>query len=104
AAATYATAAPWERRDAHARLANVAQSTLERAHHLARAADEPDENVASELERAAAEAAARGVPDTAAPLGESAAGLSPDPAARRAATPARVPQARRSAQATLVWR
>ncbi|HKD95838.1 MAG TPA: AAA family ATPase, partial [Gaiellaceae bacterium] len=77
---TYATAAPWERREAHARLATVAESRLERAHHLARSVEDADEKVAAELERAAAEAAERGVPATAAELAGHAARLSVDEA------------------------
>jgi DNA-binding CsgD family transcriptional regulator len=79
---TYATAAPWERRDAHARLASVAESRLERAHHLARSVEVADEEVAAELAQAAAEAAERGVPATAAELAWHAARLSGDDATR----------------------
>ncbi|HKD93176.1 MAG TPA: helix-turn-helix transcriptional regulator, partial [Gaiellaceae bacterium] len=77
---TYATAAPWERREAHARLAAIAESRLERAHHLARSVEDADENVAAELERAAVEAAERGVPGIAAELAGHAARLSVDEA------------------------
>jgi DNA-binding NarL/FixJ family response regulator len=79
---TYATAAPWERRDAHARLAAVAESRLERAHHLAHSVEVAEEEVAAELEHAAAEAAERGVPATAAELAWHAARLSSDDATR----------------------
>jgi DNA-binding NarL/FixJ family response regulator len=82
AEATYAAAAPWERRDAHARLAAEAESTVERAHHLARSVQRPDDSVAAELERAATEAASRGVPATAAELAGHAARLSTDEATR----------------------
>jgi DNA-binding CsgD family transcriptional regulator len=75
---TYATAVPWKRRDAHARLAAVAEAPLERAYHLARSVEHPDEKVAAELERAAAEAAERGVPATAAELAGHSARLSVD--------------------------
>jgi len=78
AEATYGTATPWERREAHARLAAVAETRLERAHHLARSVERADEEVAAELERAAAEAAERGVPGTAAELAGHAARLSVD--------------------------
>jgi len=77
AAATYAAAPPWERREAHARLAGAADGALERAHQLARATEDPDEEVAAELEAAAELAAARGVPDAAADLAEHAARLTP---------------------------
>jgi DNA-binding CsgD family transcriptional regulator len=76
AEATYASATPWERRAAHARLAVVAEEVIERAHHLARSVERPDDDVAHELERAAAEAATRGAPTTAADLAEQAARLS----------------------------
>lgn len=79
---TYATAAPWERRAAHTRLAAVAESRLERAHHLARSVELPDDEVAAELEQAAAEAAERGVPGTAADLAWHAARLTAEEATR----------------------
>jgi DNA-binding NarL/FixJ family response regulator len=82
AEATYAAAAPWEQRAAHARLAAVATSTLERAHQLARATEEPDDEIASELAAAAGEASARGVPATAAELAAAAARLTVDAALR----------------------
>jgi DNA-binding CsgD family transcriptional regulator len=77
ASATYSGAPPWERRDAHARLAHAAENRLERAHHLAHSTTDPDESTAAELEEAAAEAADRGAPETAAALMERAAALTP---------------------------
>lgn len=78
AEATYASTPPWERRTAHTRLADAADSPLERAHHLARATEAPTEDVAAELATAAEEAASRGVPATAAELAGAAARLTPD--------------------------
>ncbi len=84
--ATYAAAPPWERRSAHARLAAVAETTLERAHHLARAVEDPDDGVADELEAAASEAAVRGAPATAAELAAAAARLTADTSHRQRRT------------------
>ena len=58
ASIAYGSAAPWERRDAHRRLAEAALDADERAQQLAVAVEEPDERAASELELAAAAAAA----------------------------------------------
>ena len=77
ASAAYATAPPWERRDAHRRLAGAARDELERAHHLAASTVEPDETVAAELEAAAGNATLRGAPAVAARLLERAAELTP---------------------------
>lgn len=78
ASAVYVAALPSERRDAHARLAEAADGTLERAHHLARATMEPDASIAEVLHRAAQEAAARGVPETAADLADHSCRLTED--------------------------
>jgi DNA-binding CsgD family transcriptional regulator len=78
ASAAYAVAPPWERRDAHRRLAAAARDGLERAHHLAEATTEADETVAAELEAAAGSATLRGAPGLAARLLERAAELTPD--------------------------
>jgi DNA-binding CsgD family transcriptional regulator len=84
ASIAYGSAAPWERRAAHRRLADVAPDAHERAQQLSIAIEEPDEHVASELESAAAVAADRGAPETAARLAERAAELTPqDGEARR---------------------
>jgi DNA-binding CsgD family transcriptional regulator len=84
ASVAYGSAAPWERRGAHQRLAEAAQDPAERAQQLSAAVDEPDERVASELEAAAGGAASRGAPETAARLAERAAELTPaDAQARR---------------------
>lgn len=77
ASTIYSAAPPWERREIHARLASAADGALERAHHLARSAVDPDEGVATELAAAATEAAARGAPETAGSLLERAAELTP---------------------------
>jgi DNA-binding CsgD family transcriptional regulator len=77
ASTAYSAAPPWERRDAHARLARAAKKRLERAHHLARSTTDPDETVAAELAGAATEAAARGAPEIAGTLMERAADLTP---------------------------
>jgi DNA-binding CsgD family transcriptional regulator len=75
ASVAYGSAAPWDRREAHRRLAQAATDLEERARHLALAVEEPDEDVARELQDAAAAAAARGAPETAAMLMERAAAL-----------------------------
>lgn len=83
ASVVYARASIEERRAAHARAAALTKTNDERAHHLALASTGPDEKVAQELERAAAAAAARAAPDSAAELSELAAKLTP-PANREA--------------------
>jgi DNA-binding CsgD family transcriptional regulator len=66
-----------QRREMHRRLAAVVSEPEERARHLALAAGAPDEAVASAIEQGAARASARGAPDVAAALEESAARLTP---------------------------
>jgi DNA-binding CsgD family transcriptional regulator len=66
-----------ERRALHARLADVAVDAEERAHHLAEAAEGPNEELACLLDSAAAEAATRGASDTAARLARRALDLTP---------------------------
>lgn len=85
ASACYEDATPWQRREAHARLAAVANDDEERARHLALAADGPDAAVAAALDEAAPRALGRGAPAAAAELSEIAATLTPpgDPSARR---------------------
>ena len=83
ASVVYAEASLEERRAAHTRAAALTKNRDERAHHLALASPGPDENVAQELEQAAAGAAARAAPDSAAELSEFAAKLTP-PANREA--------------------
>jgi DNA-binding CsgD family transcriptional regulator len=66
-----------DRRALHARLADILGDPEERARHLALAAAEPDETVASALEDAALHAAARGAPGAAAELLQQAGRLTP---------------------------
>ena len=73
----YEEAPAAERRRLHARLADVVGDVEERARHLALAASGPDERVASELDRAACRALARGAPDAAAELVRLARRLTP---------------------------
>jgi DNA-binding NarL/FixJ family response regulator len=71
------------RRSAHAALADVLVADRDRAiWHRAAAVDGRDEDVAADLERAAADARRRGAVDTAARWLDRAAMLSPDQAAR----------------------
>ena len=77
ATVAYQLLEPEERRVLHAGLAAVLSDPEEQAPHLALAADEPDEAVASALDEAARRAAARGAPDAAADLLEQARRLTP---------------------------
>ncbi len=77
ASIAYASAAPWEQRSAHRRLAEAALDADERAQQLAVAVEQADERIATELEEAAGTAASRGAPETAARLAERAAELTP---------------------------
>ena len=77
ASVLYQGLAPGERRQAHRRLAEVAKESLARARHLALSADEPDSELAAELELAATTAADNGTPIVAAELGEHALRLTP---------------------------
>ncbi|MGD0167561.1 MAG: AAA family ATPase [Gaiellaceae bacterium] len=77
ASVLYAQAPAKRRREVHELLATVAPSAEERARHLALGNDNPNEQVASELEEAARRADARGAPDAAAELYESAVRLTP---------------------------
>jgi DNA-binding CsgD family transcriptional regulator len=85
AAAIYSRAAPDDRRAAHRALAAVVRDTEERARHLARSADAPDESVAAALEEAARAARSRGAGVAAAELAEASVRVTPDtePEARR---------------------
>jgi DNA-binding CsgD family transcriptional regulator len=80
------------RRDAHRRLADIVPEPEERARHLGRATDAPDEAVAAEVEVGANRALARGAPEVAAALAETAARLTsldrPETARRRMLTAA----------------
>ncbi len=73
----YSAATPQERRELHARLAELISDPEERARHLAMAITKPDRELAQALEAAARHARGRGAPDAAAELGELAVHLTP---------------------------
>jgi DNA-binding CsgD family transcriptional regulator len=66
------------RRSCHAVLAEIVGDPLERARHLALAADGPDAEIAASLDQAATVASVRGASYVAAELGELARRLTPD--------------------------
>jgi ATP/maltotriose-dependent transcriptional regulator MalT len=74
----YERAPVWKRRAVHRALAAAVTDVEERARHLALAAEGPDATVASELDAAAEQAAARGATAAAAELLELGAQLTPD--------------------------
>jgi DNA-binding CsgD family transcriptional regulator len=73
----YEHASPFERRSAHRRLASLVDDPVERARHLALAAEGPDFLVARRLDEAAAAARFRGAPIAAAELRELAVRATP---------------------------
>ena len=77
ASVLYQSATPEARRLAHERLAEIVDDPLARARHRALAVDEPDEEIAAELEAAADVAIARGAPIVAAELWEHALRATP---------------------------
>ncbi len=93
AAAVYSEASEADRLQAHRLLAELVDDLEERALHLGRGSVVPDETVAAMLDAAAAHAAQRGVPETAAELAEHAERLTPaiqvEDAARRTIQAAR---------------
>jgi DNA-binding CsgD family transcriptional regulator len=83
--AVYRAAHPNDRREAHRALAEAADQSVDpdrRAWHRAQATSAPDEDVASELERSAARAQARGGFAAAAAFLDWSATLTPDPVRR----------------------
>ena len=77
ASTVYVNASARERRELHARLADIVEDPEERARHLALASDGPDAQVAGALDEAAHHARTRGAPDAAAELIELARRLTP---------------------------
>jgi DNA-binding CsgD family transcriptional regulator len=77
ASAVYADASENRRRAAHKTLADIVDDTEQRAWHLARASERPNDGVAATLDSAAELAAARGAPDMAAELSAHAHRLTP---------------------------
>ena len=93
ASTVYQWASPRERHAAHVELAAAVGDSIGRARHLALGTPYPDGAVAVELEAAATDARARGLPVVAAELAEHAANLTPpgreDEALRRGRLAAR---------------
>ena len=77
ASALYQAATPEARRRAHEHLTEIVEDPLARARHRALAAQEPDAELAAEIEAAANLAIARGAPIAACELGEHAMRATP---------------------------
>ena len=78
ASIAYDAASPQARRAAHLRLGAAADDLEERVRHLALGTESPDERVSAELDSAAAAAARRGAPASAAQLLELSVRLTPE--------------------------
>jgi DNA-binding CsgD family transcriptional regulator len=74
----YDSASAAERRELHAKLADIVENPEDRARHHACAAAAPDETVAAALEKAAHTARARAATDSAVELAEFAVALTPE--------------------------
>ena len=99
--AVYGSADPGQRREVHGALADATDPDIDpdrRAWHRAQAAPEPDEDIASDLERSAARAQARGGFAAAAAFLERSSWLTLDPA-RRAGRALAAAQAKQEAGA-----
>ncbi|MGH2806017.1 MAG: AAA family ATPase [Actinomycetota bacterium] len=77
ASVAYDSATPWDRREAHRRLAPASSDPLERARHLALSTEDNDEAVAAELEAAALHAHRLGAVAAAAEIADHACRLTP---------------------------
>lgn len=77
ASAVYQGATGEERRSAHRRVAQMVDDPVSRGRHLALAADDPDEDLAAALERAAIVARDRGLPIASTELAQHALRLTP---------------------------
>jgi predicted ATPase len=77
ASAVYGSVSDSRRRMLHRRLAEVVNSSEERARHLAESTTEPDESAAAEIEDAGRQAVLRGAFDAAAELFAAACRLTP---------------------------
>jgi hypothetical protein len=78
ASAVYADTSRSSRRAMHRRLAEIVSDPEERARHLALGAEEPDEEIAAELDLGVRSAAGRGAHDVAVELAELAVKLTPE--------------------------
>jgi DNA-binding CsgD family transcriptional regulator len=77
AAGALTSLSPWRRRSIHRALADLADTSEERARHLAVATTEPSAEIACAIDDGAADALSRGAPSAAAQLLEEAVRLTP---------------------------
>jgi tetratricopeptide (TPR) repeat protein len=77
AAAALGSLPPWRRRSIHVALAELAETPVERARHLAAATTGPSTEIAAAIEDGARDALAHGAPSAAAQLYEQAARATP---------------------------